>query len=609
MTGRFFTTTAPLAVAILGIGLVFSGPAEAVDAASLNGGSIDFDDAELAFPEILNPEDTDLYWRIFDVQDSGDWKQADSLIARLADRTLMGHVLAQRYLHPTKYRSRYKELKAWMAKFADHPDAPRLYKLARRRQPKNWRAPNPPARVPAQVTASDETAGIPVPGRRLKSSERRRVRDLKRTIRSRLRRGFTLSVKNLIKTDEVQRLFSKAEYDQAKARLGQGYFLAGRDAWALMWAGQAAARSGALLPEAHWTAGLAAWRLKKIDVAAMHFEAIANNARVSSWLRSAGAFWAARAHLINRQPERVNPHLIKAAESSRTFYGLLANYMLGQPMNFRWAVPPLGEATIAKLSDMPRGKRAMALLQIGENRRAERELRNLSNYADETLTKGVLALASRGNMPSLAVRLDTRLFPNGGGYDGAAFPLPGWLPKGGFRVDRALIYAMIRQESRFNPKAKSWAGARGLMQLMPRTASFVARDRRFHRHGGKRRTLFKPEVNLALGQKYIEILLADEKIKGDLFLMAAAWNGGPGNLNKWRRKTEYMNDPLFFIESIPSRETRIFIEKVLSNLWIYRNRLGQSAPSLAAIAEGRWPVYTPLGQEPAEVAENDGSRK
>ena len=97
-------------------------------------------------------------------------------------------------------------------------------------------------------------------------------------------------------------------------------------------------------------------------------------------------------------------------------------------------------------------------------------------------------------------------------------------------------------------------------------------------------------------------------ILGGLFLMAAAWNGGPGNLNKWRKKTDDLNDPLFFIESIPSRETRNFIEKVLSNLWVYRNRLGQSAPSLDAIAEGRWPVYTPLGQDTAEVV-GYGSRQ
>lgn len=606
---------ASLMAVVLGFGLLTGSAASAADdpgsapaTAFLNPGSLDAD-AELAFPEILGHEDVDLYREIFDVQVAGDWKTADTLIARLRDRVLMGHVMAQRYLHPTKYRSKYKELKAWMAKYADHPDARQLYKLALRRKPKNWRAPKPPARVSAQAGVAEASTGIRVPGKRRNRAERRRVRDLKRIIRSRLRRGFTLAVKKLIRTDEVKRLFSRAEYDQAKARLGQGYFLAGRDQWALEWSGAAAARSGKYLPEAHWTAGLAAWRLKKFDVAAVHFEAVANNGDASSWLVSAGAFWVARSHLVNRQPAKVNPLLKAAAEHPRTFYGILAGYMLGREMNFRWAVPPLPDGIINELSSKPRGRRAMALLQVDETRRAERELRNLSTGADDRLARGILALASRGNMPSLAVRLDTRLFPNGGGYDGAAYPMPAWTPDGGFKVDKALIFAVVRQESRFNPKAKSWAGARGLMQLMPRTASFVARDRRFHRHGNMRRTLFKPGVNLALGQRYIEILLADAKIKGDLFLMAAAWNGGPGNLNKWRRKTEYMNDALFFIESIPSRETRIFIERVLTNLWIYRDRLGQPAPSLDAIAAGRWPVYTPLGQEPAEMAESDGTRR
>lgn len=600
----------PLVAVVLGFGLISGFAVRAADTALLGTAAFaasTTEDAELSFPETLSTEDVDRYRQIFDVQEDGDWKQADRLINQLQDRLLMGHVLAQRFLHPNKYRSKYEELKDWMAKYADHPDAPRLYKLARQRQPKQWRNPPTPARTP-DASYVDTDNRIQVPGKKRNLDERRRVRDLDRIIRTRLRGGFTLAVKKLIDSAEVKRLLSTAEYDQAKARLGQGYFLAGRDDWALKWAGEAAARSGKYLPEAHWTAGLAAWRLKEFETAAGHFTAVANNDKASPWLVSAGAFWAARSYLVNRQPEKVNSFLNTAAGHARTFYGMLAARMLGRGMSFRWAEPPLAEDTIKNLSAKPSGRRAMALLQVGENRRAERELRKLSSFADEQMTKGILALASRGNMPSLAVRLDTRLFPNGGGYDGAAYPVPKWLPNGGFKVDQALIFALVRQESRFNPKAKSGAGARGLMQLMPRTASFVARDRGFHRVGDKRRTLFQPEVNLALGQKYIEILLADENIKGNLFLMAAAWNGGPGNLIKWRRKTDYMNDPLFFIESIPSRETRIFIEKVLSNLWAYRDRLGQPTPSLDTIAAGRWPVYTALGQEPSEMAESNGTR-
>ncbi len=63
-----------------------------------------------------------------------------------------------------------------------------------------------------------------------------------------------------------------------------------------------------------------------------------------------------------------------------------------------------------------------------------------------------------------------------------------------------------------------------------------------------------------------------------------------------------MDDPLFFIKSLPSRETRIFIERVLANIWAYRDRLGQPSPSLDAIAAGGWPIYEPQDAEAREIA-------
>ena len=103
-------------------------------------------DVRAALPRVLSDEDVALYRRIFALQVGGQWKAADRLVAKLTDRLLMGHVLAQRYLHRTKYRTRYKELKAWLAKYADHPDAGRLYKLALKRKPKNWLRPKAPVR-------------------------------------------------------------------------------------------------------------------------------------------------------------------------------------------------------------------------------------------------------------------------------------------------------------------------------------------------------------------------------------------------------------------------------------------------------------------------------
>lgn len=556
----------------------------------------------LDFPKILKEADIERYEKIFTVQEAGQWKKADALIAKLDNKVLLGHVLAQRFLHPTKYRSKYKELKDWLAQYGDHPQAWRLYKLALRRKPKNWRAPQRPTL--GSLYGNDVVSTrLRVPRKKLSKSQHRLKRKIKRQLRWWTRKGWTKAVKRSLNSQQTKRLLSQAEYDQAQARLGKSYFVAGRDDWAYARASKAAKRSGRYIPEAHWTAGLSAWRMKKFDIAAQHFEAVADAGQSSPWMLTAAAFWAARTNLVNRKPEKVSKYLRVAAAHPRTFYGLLARRILGINTTYDWAVPKLESSAMKALAGSKAGQRALALVQSGEYRRSERELRYLAVRADKDLAQGILAFASRTAMPALAVRLDKMMFPKGGGYDGAAYPIPPWKPKKGFRVDRALIYALIRQESGFNPRAKSWAGARGLMQIMPRTASFVARDRRLR--WGKRRKLFKPAYNLELGQKYIEILLKDKQINGDLFLLAAAWNGGPGNLSKWRRTTNHMNDPLFFIESIPSRETRIFIERVLTNLWIYRNRLGQPTPSMDAIAAGKWPVYVALGQGPIQVAEHD----
>ena len=118
------------------------GAADLKTAALKAGAPRDWVSASL--PSLLNEADAARYRIVFELQMNGEWKDADKIIERIDDRALMGHVKAQRYLHPTKYRSRYRELKAWMADYADHPEARRIYKLALRRRPKNWKMPVPP---------------------------------------------------------------------------------------------------------------------------------------------------------------------------------------------------------------------------------------------------------------------------------------------------------------------------------------------------------------------------------------------------------------------------------------------------------------------------------
>jgi soluble lytic murein transglycosylase-like protein len=151
-------------------------------------------------------------------------------------------------------------------------------------------------------------------------------------------------------------------------------------------------------------------------------------------------------------------------------------------------------------------------------------------------------------------------------------------------VDRALVFAIMRQESGFNPNATSQAGAVGLMQLMPDTAKLVS--------GEAKPNLRDPVVSISIGEKYIANLLKTDTVGNNLFMLAAAYNAGPGNLQKWKSASRHEDDdPLLFIETLPSRETRLFIERIMANYWIYQNRLGQATRTLDAVASGASPIY------------------
>jgi soluble lytic murein transglycosylase len=125
--------------------------------------------------------------------------------------------------------------------------------------------------------------------------------------------------------------------------------------------------------------------------------------------------------------------------------------------------------------------------------------------------------------------------------------------------------------------------------VMPSTAKFISKNEQVKRNNSS--ILQIPEINLEVGQEYIEYLLKLKFIENNLIYLTAAYNGGPGNLQKWQNKTNYMNDPLFFMESIPSRETRWFIEKVLTKYWIYQNKKGVQPQSLLLLASGKNPIY------------------
>jgi len=548
--------------------------------------------AREALPAALSAGDAALYSEIFSLQDNGAIDRADALIRKLKDRSLMGHVLYQRYMHPTAYRSSYTELKAWLADYSDLPGAQRVYDLALKRKPSGASAPQRPSApdVPDDLLVADDveqatTASVHAP--RPKGPNARAILDHQRRVRSLVRSGNVTAAFDHVSSSSVERLFDAVSYDQSMADIARGYYLHNMDAEAFETATKAAHRSGGVVPIAHWWAGLAAWRMKRYDRAAEHFEALANNEQAIDWSRAAGGFWAARSYLVGGRPQRVNEMLRLASVHPRTFYGLLATRALGLNPNFDWDTVERVGFERDLLLRLPGTKRALGLLQAGETLRAEQELRRFSQVDSVPLARVILSLADKAGMAEVSFRIGSQLERRlGQRFDSALFPLPAWAPESGFKIDRALVYAFIRQESQFRPDAVSHAGARGLMQLMPATARFMADG------ALDREELFEPAVNLDLGQRYIDHLIDDPVIGGNLFFVAAAYNGGPGNLQKWMRRAEYADDPLLFIESIPSQETRIFVERVLTNYWVYRIRLGQTTPSLEGVLRGEWPVYS-----------------
>jgi soluble lytic murein transglycosylase-like protein len=557
-------------------------------------------------PRLLGEADAVRYARIFALQERGLWGEADRLIAVLEDRALLGYVLAQRYLHPDAYVSTFAELSAWLERYGDLPDADRIYRLALKRRPADAPSPKPPSGG-ALVTRPLED--VAVGGDALESGgggkqPSKRLVKLMGRIKSAISDGETRAAYDILRSPEFDRLADDETFDRAAQGVAFGFFLKGKDKLALDLAHRAAVRSGDRVPLAHWTAGLAAYRMGKLDTARKHFAALAQSTLASNRQRAAGGYWAARASLLTGHPKEVFRNLEIAATFPTTFYGLLARESLSQPLGFTWNRPTLTSRDLEQLLRYPEVRRALALIESGQRRQAEREFEHFSSARDPARGLLLLAFASHVGLPATEIRLAYGLADNWDArYHASLYPIPTYRPASGFVLDRALIYGFMRQESGFDPLARSSAGAAGLMQLMPATAAFISGDRSLDDEDN--RALFDPERNLELGQRYMQYLLDDPTVGDNLFFLAAAYNAGPGNLKKWLAGPGgRTDDPLMFIESMPSAETRHFVQQVMANAWLYGIRLGSDPPSLRALVAGEWPTYeAPDGKLAAAIAD------
>lgn len=350
--------------------------------------------------------------------------------------------------------------------------------------------------------------------------------------------------------------------------------------------------------EGFYIAGLSAWRLKEYGKAA-HFFSLAYRAPGSNpWDKSASAFWAYRSYSRMGSEKNANSYLSAASEYPTTFYGLLARKALEDGDRAIEPAAQLKARDRQLLLKQTAVRRIVALQEIGLSEEARSELAILLGKAHVRQRRQLFALADHVGLRVFAPDHQTysRELVNGKGF--------GLSPNGGFKADPALIFALAKKESRFNPEAVSPRGAVGLMQLMPGTAQYLKRQARLNDITPE--DLKKPGVNLQLGQAYVRYLLDKPEIGQNIFYLLAAYNAGPGNLVRWQQSLPVAKkDPLLFIESLPSAETREFVEKVTADYWHYRLAMGAGSPSMSQLLAGKWPEYLPFATQMASLAEAD----
>ncbi|MGK2285750.1 lytic transglycosylase domain-containing protein [Pedomonas sp. V897] len=536
-----------------------------------------------SIPQILSSRDRQLYRQAFDAIDAGQVSRARALAREARSPLLRSHILAEAML--AERNPSFEEMRQWLEENLSHPLAARILERIEAVKPADARLPALPAQSVAEP-AEPVTRAWDGPG----------LTPLQTLAANRLARRLQPLV-NAMRLAEAERMLdaerargSLAPHTHARwgHQIAWRYYIEGDDAGALRVGEAAGAPDTPEAGRALWAAGLAAWRQGEFDRAGQHFAAMGAKPGLSAEEMAAARFWEARAHLACQRPERVSPLLRQAAQVPESFYGLLALRLLGVDLPFNWGPPGFIQADWNQIRDIPAVQRAVALVRIGELGRADRELKHLWGQTDPGNYDALVRLASALGLPSTQKWLSLR--PPEGQTPPMAirFPAPDWEPHGGWRVDKALVFALALQESRFQTDAVSRAGARGVMQLMPGTVQAMRRQGMLN---GVHGSLNDPVFNLEAGQTYLEHLRDWPANEGLLPRILASYNAGPTAVSRWKSHARYAIDPLLYIESIPYAQTRGYVERVLQYYWLYQLRFNMPTDSLDDLAQGRWPRF------------------
>ena len=284
-------------------------------------------------------------------------------------------------------------------------------------------------------------------------------------------------------------------------------------------------------------------------------------------------YWLGRALLATDADAPRGEALLREVARHRSYYGFLAAQKLGHPPSLN-----AHESASATLPDHPAIARMLELYAVGDLVNARREWNWMFDRFNSAQQQALIDLATDigwidqaiygANRPEL-LDLVTLRFPT---------PYLHLYRRLAFQTDLPLpfLLAVTRKESAFNPRAVSSAGAAGLMQLMPSTARLTASKARLEQPN-QQRNLFDPAANIELGAHHLADLM--QRYDGHRALVAGAYNAGPTRVAEWRKARRDMPTDAW-IEAIPIRETRDYVQAVLAFELVYAHLLGEPTAGL-----------------------------
>jgi len=300
--------------------------------------------------------------------------------------------------------------------------------------------------------------------------------------------------------------------------------------------------------------------------------------------KARAAYWAGRAAEKSGDKKEAEDWYKKAASYPTTFYGQLGSLEY-------YGNTPLSIPSSPSVSSEDRGnferddyvKAIKATIDVGNYDLARRLITlAVENSEDPSEAALVTELGAKSGKSSLSVRaakkaLQQNIVLVDGGYPTMKTP-------SGTGLERALTLAITRQESEFDPNAKSPSNALGMMQLLPRTAKEVAKKNGLSFSASR---LSDPTYNMTLGSHDLARLI--DSYDGSYIMGIAAYNAGPGNVRNWVKRFgtpgNDVDGAINWIEKIPFYETRNYVQRVIENLQVYRSIDAEDKENRLQIAE------------------------